>query len=48
MKGPRVTGEDSAAVVLFPTGIPNVKEAAARAIEKDKCAVALSDVVIRN
>lgn len=46
VKGNRVKGEDKAAVVLFPLGIPNVKTAMDRAIEKDKCAVGLSDVVI--
>jgi len=46
VKGARVTGEDSAAVVIFPLGIPNVKTAMDRAIEKNRCAVALSDVVV--
>lgn len=46
VKGKRVTAEDSYAVILFPTGIPNVKTAADRAIEQDKCAVGLSDVVV--
>lgn len=45
-KGARVTGEDKAPIVIFPLGIPNVKTAMDRAIEKDKCAVGLSDVVI--
>lgn len=44
--GRRVTGSDSVPVVLFPLGQPNVKEAIDRAVEKDKCAVGLSDVVI--
>ena len=44
--GPRVTAEDSYPVILFPTGIPNMKTAIDRAIEKDKCAVGLSNVVI--
>ena len=46
VKGQRVTGEDKVPVVLFPLGIPNFKTAVDRAIEKDRCAVALSDVVI--
>lgn len=44
--GPRVTGEDSYPVIIFPTGFPNMKTAIDRAIEKDKCAVGLSNVVI--
>lgn len=44
--GARVTAEDSYPVILFPTGIPNMKTAIDRAIEKDKCAVGLSNVVI--
>lgn len=46
IKGGRVKGEDTAPVFLFPLGIPNVKTAADNAIERDKCAVALSDVVV--
>lgn len=46
VKGQRVTGEDKVAVVLLPLGVPNFKTAIDRAIEKDRCAVALSDVVI--
>lgn len=46
VKGPRVTGEDKYPVILFPLGIPNLKTAVDRAIEQDKCAVALSDMVI--
>lgn len=46
VKGQRVIGEDKVPVVLFPLGIPNFKTAIDRAIEKDRCAVALSDVVI--
>ena len=45
-KGKRVIGEDTYPVILFPLGIPNVKEAIDRAIEQDRCAVGLSDVVI--
>ncbi|WP_435929974.1 hypothetical protein [Dryocola sp. BD613] len=45
-KGQRVIGEDKAPIVIFPLGIPSVKTAMDRAIEKDKCAVGLSDVVI--
>lgn len=33
-KGKRVTAEDSYPVIIFPLGIPNVKTAADRAIEK--------------
>ena len=44
VKGKRVTGEDTKIIILFPIGIPSVKEAADVAIEKDKCAVALTDV----
>lgn len=46
VKGVRVTGEDSYPVILFPLGIPNVKTAMDRAIEKNKCAVGLTDVVV--
>ncbi|ALB70778.1 hypothetical protein ACOZ06_000385 [Cronobacter muytjensii] len=46
VKGARITGEDSAPVVIFPLGVPNVKTAMDRAIEKNRCAVALSDVVV--
>lgn len=45
-KGKRVTSEDTYPVVLFPIGIPSVKTAIDHAIEQDKCAVALSDVVV--
>jgi hypothetical protein len=44
VKGKRVTGEDSKAIVIFPLGIPSIKEAADEAIEQDTCAVALTDV----
>ena len=46
VKGTRVKAEDSAPVVFFPLGIPNVKTAIDRAIEKNRCSVALSDVVV--
>ncbi|GJA96420.1 MULTISPECIES: hypothetical protein [Aeromonas] len=46
VKGQRVAGEDSYPVILFPLGIPNVKTAMDRAIEQDKCAVGLTDVVV--
>ena len=46
VKGARVTGEDVYPVILFPMGIPNVKSAMDNAIEQDKCAVALTDVVV--
>jgi len=45
-KGKRVTAEDKHAVILFPTGIPNVKTAIDRAIEQDRCAVGLTDMVV--
>jgi len=44
VKGKRVTGEDSKVIVIFPLGIPSIKEAADEAIEQDTCAVALTDV----
>ncbi len=44
--GRRVEGKDSVAVVIFPLGQPNMKEAIDRAVEKERCAVGLSDVVI--
>jgi len=46
VKGERVTAEDSVPVILFPLGIPNMKTAMDKAIEKNKCSVALTDVVI--
>ncbi|HAV1601532.1 TPA: hypothetical protein JG832_002422 [Enterobacter hormaechei subsp. xiangfangensis] len=46
VKGKRVTGTDSRSIIVVPTGNPNVKEALDKAIEQDKCAVALSDVVV--
>ncbi|WP_417543672.1 hypothetical protein [Marinobacter sp.] len=46
LKGDRVIGEDIVAVVLFPLGIPHVKTAVDDAIEKDRCAVGLTDLVI--
>lgn len=46
IKGERVIGEDKVPVVLFPMGVPNVKTAMDEAIEKDECAVGLTDVVI--
>lgn len=46
VKGQRVTAEDSYPVFIFPFGIPNVKTAMDRAIETNKCAVGLSDLVV--
>lgn len=46
--GQRVMAEDSYPVILFPLGIPNLKTAIDKAIEKDKCAVGLSNLVITN
>lgn len=46
-KGERIVGEDSVPVFLMiPFGTPNMKEAVDNAIEKEHCAVGLSDVVI--
>lgn len=46
IKGSRVTGEDLAPVILIPLGIPNLKTAMDNAIQTDKCAVGLTDIVI--
>lgn len=46
IKGKRVIGEDLQPVFLFPLGIPNVKTAMDNAIQSDKCAVGLTDIVI--
>lgn len=46
IKGPRVTGEDLYPVFIFPLGIPNVKTAMDNAIQSEKCAVGLTDLVI--
>ncbi|WP_028627690.1 hypothetical protein [Metapseudomonas resinovorans] len=46
--GRRVEGKDSVPVVLFPLGQVNMKEAIDRAVEKERCAVGLSDVVINH
>lgn len=46
VKGQRVIGEDTIPVFLFPLGVPNMKTAMDKAIEKNKCAVALTDVVV--
>ncbi|MNQ88335.1 hypothetical protein D3C85_1035920 [compost metagenome] len=46
VKGARVTGEDNYPVIIFPTGIPNMKTAMDHAIQKDECAVGLTDVVM--
>lgn len=45
-EGRRVSGSDSIPVIIIPLGQPNIKEAIDRAIEKDQCAVGLSNVVI--
>lgn len=45
-KGQRVTAEDTYPVILFPSGIPSVKTAMDRAIEKNRCAVGLTDLVV--
>lgn len=44
--GKRVTAEDKYPVIIVPTGIPNVKTAIDRAIEQDRCAVGLTDMVV--
>lgn len=44
--GKRVIGEDVKPIILFPLGNPSIKEATNRAIEQDKCAVALTDVAV--
>ncbi len=46
VKGERVVAVDKVPVVLFPLGVPNMKTALDKAIEKNPCSVALSDVVI--
>lgn len=45
-KGQRVAAEDSYPVILFPAGIPSVKTAMDRAIERNRCAVGLTDLVV--
>jgi hypothetical protein len=46
--GKRVIGEDKAHIILlFPTGVPNMKEAMDKAIESSPGAVGLSDVVVK-
>ncbi|HBP47497.1 hypothetical protein GHO42_14865 [Pseudomonas sp. FSL R10-0056] len=45
-KGVRVIGEDRYPVVIIPFGLPNIKTAMDNAIQKDRCAVGLSDVVM--
>ena len=44
VKGKRVVGEDTKAIIIVPLGVPSVKEAADLAIEQDKCAVGLTDI----
>lgn len=47
--GERVTGEDSAHIIVFiPTGNPNAEEALDRAIEKKKGGVALKNATIES
>ena len=43
-EGKRVEANDTKVVVLIPLGTPSLKEATDRAIEKDKCAVGLTNV----
>lgn len=44
--GQRVQGASVIPVIFFPIGRPNLKEAIDNAIEKESCAVGLSDAVI--
>ncbi|MCF7355367.1 hypothetical protein [Vibrio sp. CK2-1] len=44
--GQRVKAQDMYPVFIIPLGTPNMKNAIDKAIESDKCAIALSDVVI--
>lgn len=46
VKGKRVTGEHTVPKVIFPLGRPDIKTAIDKAIEPNKCAVALSDIVV--
>ena len=46
VKGERVRADGSVPVILFPLGIPDMKTAMDKAIEKNNCSVALTDVVI--
>lgn len=46
VRGKRVTGEDFVPVIFLPIGFPNVKDAVDMAIEHDRCAVAMSDLVV--
>lgn len=46
IKGKRVTGEHTVVQVIFPLGRPDIKTAIDKAIEPNKCAVALSDIVV--
>ncbi|WP_010486865.1 hypothetical protein [Pseudomonas sp. S9] len=46
--GKRVEGTDRIAVVLIPLGTPSIETAIDNAIESDRCAVGLSDVVLSN
>ncbi|WP_278939951.1 hypothetical protein [Pseudomonas helleri] len=46
VKGKRVIGEDNYPVIIFPTGIPNMKTAMDNAIQQDSCAVGLTDAVM--
>ena len=44
--GERVKDDDTVAIILFPLGTPEIKEAVDNAIEQNKCAVGLTNVVI--
>ncbi|MFV0574791.1 MAG: hypothetical protein ACK5NC_05165 [Vibrio sp.] len=44
--GQRVKTEDMYPVFILPLGKPDMKNAIDKAIESDKCAIALSDVVV--
>ncbi|OEF57949.1 hypothetical protein [Enterovibrio norvegicus] len=45
IEGERVEGDDTKPIILFPLGIPSIKEATDNAIETDKCAVGLNNIV---
>ena len=46
VKGDRVEGADTMPIIFVPIGNINIKEAIDEAIENDRCAVGLSDVVV--
>jgi len=44
--GARIKDDDTVPIILFPLGKPEIKEAVDNAIEQNKCAVGLTNVVI--